>query len=1000
MDAGRQVGRRDGGVERTWRAIGVGLGKHWPIVVGVVVAITAVLGIGLTRIKFATGQDSYLDSNTQAAIDNVEYQKAFGGEAIIQLFSMDPGHTIGEIFTPSNISALEALDARLRAIPDVYAVISPLTALQWSDTVSKGPGTAALISAAERDPDPRARVLRKADIGLSLARLGTVTDRAIGQPSWNDFLLYGNKGYVSAAGKVTPPPQVDKVIRKSLLGSFPNQQTAVGAIVLKGNASLDELSSATDAVLAVTKNFRLDNVTTITTGTPVYLKEINDYLQGGMLTLGLLAFVIMAFILIFMFKVRWRLLPLVAVVIGIVWAFSLLGFLGINLSLVTISGLPILIGMGIDFAIQIHNRVEEEVVIARAEHPIAETVANVAPPLVMAVVAAVLAFLALRISQVPMIRDFGVLLAVGITVLLVVGILIPITALGSREWRHRTTERADSITERLVVKLGSLSTRWVVPIAAVSLVLVALGVTLQSRTKIQSDPLRWVNQNSQVVADVNTLEQATGFSSTLGVLIESNNVLAPEIDGVLTRFIASAEARPEVISSSSLVGTMSAMTDIAGATALVPTPGGLQAIYDVAPPDIQRVLLRPDHTATQVNLNLGPASLEQQAVFVKSIEADLDTRLAAINYPKDSVLTVGLQPGQAPVRAVPAGLAVVGVALLRNLTANRMALTYVALAAAALWLVIRFRSVAEAALTLVPVTLAVGGSSAIISGLGITLSPLTTVSGPLVIAACVEFAVLITARYIEERDRGLDAREATHTASARTGRAFFTSGATTIGGFATLMISPLPLLRDFGVVVTLNVAIALLAALVAMPPLLVWADDRGWIGVAGGDTKRSVRLAAPARRGGLVAVGVSAAVLVGILGLLISNAGVSRAAPVDSQYSFVALPTTTTTTTTTTPAVSGAKPPPPINPADYGTSRPDGLIAGVLFDMLTGQGVSDNKAACTAGVLLSRTTEQELLASGIASFSDSSLVPVVRAALDCQVTKTRLDAAIATARGR
>ena len=41
--------------------------------------------------------------------------------------------------------------------------------------------------------------------------------------------------------------------------------------------------------------------------------------------------------------------------------------------------------------------------------------------------------------------------------------------------------------------------------------------------------------------------------------------------------------------------------------------------------------------------------------------------------------------------------------------------------------------------------------------------------------------------------------------------------ATTIGGFAVLMVSPLPLLRDFGVIVTLNVAIALLAALVVSP---------------------------------------------------------------------------------------------------------------------------------------------------------------------------------------
>ena len=39
-------------------------------------------------------------------------------------------------------------------------------------------------------------------------------------------------------------------------------------------------------------------------------------------------------------------------------------------------------------------------------------------------------------------------------------------------------------------------------------------------------------------------------------------------------------------------------------------------------------------------------------------------------------------------------------------------------------------------------------------------------------------------------------------------------------------MSPLPLLRDFGIIVTMNVTIALLAALVVMPPLSVWVGDQ------------------------------------------------------------------------------------------------------------------------------------------------------------------------------
>ena len=68
----------------------------------------------------------------------------------------------------------------------------------------------------------------------------------------------------------------------------------------------------------------------------------------------------MMVILLVAFKVRWRLLPLVGMAVGIVWGFGAFGFTGTKLSLVTIAGLPILIGLGIEFAIQIQNRIEEE----------------------------------------------------------------------------------------------------------------------------------------------------------------------------------------------------------------------------------------------------------------------------------------------------------------------------------------------------------------------------------------------------------------------------------------------------------------------------------------------------------------------------------------------------------------------------------------------------------------------------------------------------------------
>lgn len=91
--------------------------------------------------------------------------------------------------------------------------------------------------------------------------------------------------------------------------------------------------------------------------------------------------------------------------------------------------------------------------------------------------------------------------------------------------------------------------------------------------------------------------------------------------------------------------------------------------------------------------------------------------------------------------------------------------------------------------------------------------------------------MLILGRYLEERQRGLTPQTATDLASARRGRGFSTSALTTVFDFGVPVFSAIPLLSDFGLIVTMNVAVALLSALVVMLPLLVWADERGYRGV-------------------------------------------------------------------------------------------------------------------------------------------------------------------------
>ena len=796
-------------MQRFWMRLAVWLGKHAGLVALLGLLVTLVLGFGITRLEFQTGQDSYFNKSDQVYKDSVAYQDLFGGQAMLTLVTMDEGHTVDELFTEENRAKFTDVAEQLRADGSIETVITPVDVMDFNDAlvssdsgdVTQSVAGKALLRATTEDPTEEGRAARQADAVATLERINAIPpdERNLDNPEFVDFLLRDNEGE----------------IRLALRSFFPDDTHAQMVTHLVGNASIDEEGAGADVTQEAAGQLEFDNASVVTTGAPVLLQDINDYLTGGMLTLGAIAATIMVIILLIFFDVRWRLLPLGVIIVGLVWAFGAAGFLGIPLTIVTIAGLPVMMGIGIDYAIQMHARVEEEVVIDHMRHPIQETARNLCPALLVVTFDAVFAFCALQFAKVPMIRDFGLLLAVGIAVICVCSIIVPLASLGIREFKSPTKGRdfREGPLGRLVIWMGSVPGWFAIPLAIASIAIFFGGMAVEDDLTLQTDPIKWVNQDTQVIRDIDTLDREVGSSSELGIFIQSDDVFSDENVTFLHEFTQEqlGQYPDDLITSSSMVATVSDLLVVPGASSVAPTGEEVQAAYDVAPPDIQESLVSSDGQAMNLIFRTGPSALEERAKVVDEIEATVDP--------------------PAGIQATPSGLAVVGVGLLKNLEANRIELTYLALLFVFLFLTIRMRSVVRSLLSLVPVLIAVGTASLVAWVFDLKLSPMTAIGGPLVIAACTEFTSLILLRFVEERERGASPREAVDTAAGRTGRAFIVSAMTAVAGVAVIATSSLPLLRDFGILVAMNVAVALFSALVVLPPMLVWADSRkhAWV---------------------------------------------------------------------------------------------------------------------------------------------------------------------------
>ena len=121
---------------------------------------------------------------------------------------------------------------------------------------------------------------------------------------------------------------------------------------------------------------------------------------------------------------------------------------------------------------------------------------------------------------------------------------------------------------------------------------------------------------------------------------------------------------------------------------------------------------------------------------------------------------------------------------------------------------------------------ATGWSALVLWLVGVPLNPMSATLGALVIAIATEFSVLIAARYEEERRAGGTLGEALRRAYARTGIAVAASGVTAIAGFAALIATDIRMLRDFGIVTVLDLAVALIGVMVVLPAVLTLIERR------------------------------------------------------------------------------------------------------------------------------------------------------------------------------
>ena len=711
----------------------------------------------------ASGIETFVEKESRLYQDfDLLYRQYFGTLAIVVMVEN------GDVTTPEVLHAIDRLDTGISGTKNVVEVVNLATMVRQANLRGSG---------RDRIPDDQ-RAVR------SLIDSIPEHQREIVLPDTRHTAVY-----ITMPARLTDPEMID---------------------VLADVEDVVELASFPPGY----------NV--IVTGQPAFYVSMQEEMKSSMGSLLIIASLLMVVVLFIAFKhARWRLLPLPIVIIGIVWTFGAMGFLGIPLTIVSLSAFPILIGLGIDYAIQFHNRIEEEFARSKdVKKAVSETVRHTAPAVMIAVIITGLGFVSLSTSTVPMIRDFGLLCLIGIVCCFFSALFIGITVIYSlhrnknnsqnrKQKNERTINKnVDGAAEQIFGSIAVWSARNPLLVLSVAGSLCFAGLYADTMIGIETDVKEFMPPDMPALIDIDHMIVVLGGIDQLNLIVKADDVTDPSVLEWMDRFAAhEVESHPYIFGADSIVGPMKMMNQ----GVLPEDAAGVDAIMESMPESTKDRYIYGGTTAL-INLGIGDAMSGLGLPRVDRL-----TRLV-----KDDVRWTHPPPG---VTVTITGNPVALTTVFEALTTGRRLMTFVGLILILGGLFLLYRDWLKAIIPVLTMTLVIGWSGGVMYALGMDYTPMTATLGALILGIGSEYAVMMMERYFEERENGLVPIDAIRVSTGKIGTAILASGCTTLAGFSALIASPFSLNRNFGIVTVIDVLLALIASFFVFPVLVVWLDE-------------------------------------------------------------------------------------------------------------------------------------------------------------------------------
>ncbi|RLJ01523.1 MAG: hypothetical protein DRP10_03855, partial [Candidatus Aenigmatarchaeota archaeon] len=151
------------------------------------------------------------------------------------------------------------------------------------------------------------------------------------------------------------------------------------------------------------------------TGDPVVSEELKNQIMPTMQMTSMFSLIGIFIVVCLLFlSLRYGIISLLAIGFGIIWVYGVLGLSGMPIGSTMSGGISMIMGIGIDFGIQVVNRFRQERKKHKIEKAMKITLSKVFVPMLITTLAALIGFRAMSLGQLTLLADLGNMMSFGV----------------------------------------------------------------------------------------------------------------------------------------------------------------------------------------------------------------------------------------------------------------------------------------------------------------------------------------------------------------------------------------------------------------------------------------------------------------------------------------------------------------------------------------------------------------------------------------------------------